>query len=77
MSSHYESTPQKENVAAAINWHSQFPREQLVPYENVMFQKGKKIDESEFRSEDGQPWEEVGYLMHGFQISDYLLKKGL
>lgn len=63
MSSHYESTPQKDNVAAAINWHSRFPPDEIVPHETVMFQKGRKIEESEFRWEDGQPWEEAGYLM--------------
>lgn len=63
MASHYEPTPQKENVAAAISWHSQFPPDELVPQTTVMFQKARKIEESEFRHEDGQPWEEAGYLM--------------
>lgn len=28
-----------------------------------MFQKERKIEESEFRHEYGQPWEEAGYFM--------------
>ena len=59
MTAHYEPTPQKENIAAAINWHSQFDPDELVPATTVMFQKGRKIEKSEFRWEDDQPWEEV------------------
>lgn len=56
---HYESTPQKDNVAGAIKWHAQFPPDQLVPETIVMFQKGQKVEESELRLENGQPWYEV------------------
>ena len=59
MAPHYESTPQKDNVAGAIKWHAQFPPDQLVPETIVMLQKGQKVEESELRLENGQPWYEV------------------
>lgn len=55
----YESTYQKENIAAAIHWHSQFGPYEICPEGLVFFRKGRMIEESEVRLEDGIPWPEV------------------
>ena len=52
----------KDNVAGAMKWHSQFPPDQFIPVTIVMFQKGRKVEESELRLENGQPWYEVRKL---------------
>lgn len=51
----YKSTAQKDNIAAAKDWHSQFASDEMVPADLVIFQKGIKIEESDLRLEDGQP----------------------
>lgn len=68
MASHYKSTPQKDNVAAAINWYSQFPPDEIVPQTTAIFKKGRSIEESESRNDDEKTREEVGYLILWVQI---------
>jgi hypothetical protein len=78
MMPHYEGTPQTLNIPAAIAWHSGFPPDEIVPAGEVMFQKGKQIQESDFRWEDGVPWFEVNKLHYGFMedIAINHLKQG-
>lgn len=78
MMPHYEGTHQTRNIPAAIAWHSEFPPDEIVPEGEVMFQKGKKIQESDFRWEDGVPWVEVNILHYGFMedIAINHLKQG-
>jgi hypothetical protein len=56
---HYEKTLQKDNINASKAWHSQFPHDQIIPNERLIFQKGKKVEESEIQSENGVVWDEV------------------
>lgn len=53
----------KDNIAAAINWHATFAPDDMVPADLVIFQNGKKIEESELRLEDGEIWEEVSKVI--------------
>lgn len=65
MASHYQGTGQEINISAAITWHSEFPPDEVVPEGEFMFQKGRKIQESDFRWENGAPWWEVTKLYYG------------
>lgn len=63
MAPFYESlSPEKENIAAAINWHAQFPADQMAPAALTFFQKGEKVDQSQLSLEFGQPWIEVSKM---------------
>lgn len=48
---------QRDNVQAAIEWHNQFPADELVPKENVCFQNGQRIEKSEVNLSNGVTWE--------------------
>ena len=65
LTSHYEKTLQKDNINAAKAWHSQFPRDQTIPHELLIFQAGKKVRESDINLENGVVWCEVskGYIV--------------
>lgn len=64
LSIHYETTHQKNNIMAVKTWHSQFPPEQIVPDEEILFQDGKIVKE-ELEDEGGVIWIEVciSYLL--------------
>ena len=59
LSPHYEKTLDKDNINAAKAWHSQFPHDQTVPNEMLIFQGGKKVKESEIDLRNGVVWCEV------------------
>ena len=65
LSIHYETTHQKNNIMAVKAWHSQFPPEQIVPDEEVIFQDGKIVKGEELEDEGGVIWIEVciSYLL--------------
>ena len=56
----YKGTPHQENIVAAIAWHATFSPNETAPGELTFFQNGRKVEESQMRFEDGQPWVEVG-----------------
>ena len=45
----YNGTHQTANIAAAIDWHAQFDPDETVPADNVIFQRGKRVEESDVR----------------------------
>lgn len=55
----YESTVQRENIAAAMDWHAKFDPDEVVPADTVCFQGGRKVEKADVRLEEGLPWEEV------------------
>jgi hypothetical protein len=62
MAPFYESSPEKENIAAAINWHAQFPADEMAPAALTFIQKGEKVNRSQLSLEYGQPWIEVSKM---------------
>lgn len=61
MAPFYQGTPQRDNIAAAIDWHTQFDPDEIVPADTVIFQRGRRVEESDVRPGE-PPWEEVSKL---------------
>lgn len=59
LSLHYDKTLQKENVKWAKVYRAGFPLDQVIPNENVCFQNGEVIDESDIDFEKGVMQDEV------------------
>ena len=59
LSTHYNKTPQKANVAAAIDWHNEFPPGERVPDDIVCFQDGWRVELSQLDPDKGMVWDEV------------------
>lgn len=76
LSHHYNKTPQKANVAAAIAWHSQFPPGERVPDDLVCFQGGKTVEQSQLEPEKGMVWDEVskGYNPYSIAANQVLFR---
>jgi hypothetical protein len=50
---HYDKTLQKKNVNGAKVYQAGFPSDKVIPNENVCFQNGKMVKESEIDLEKG------------------------
>jgi hypothetical protein len=59
LSARYDKTRQRANINAVKLWHSQFPKDQIIPDEVVTFQGGKRVDEAEIDLEGDVIWDEV------------------
>lgn len=68
MAPFYQDTPQRDNIAAAIDLPRLEP-DDMNPADLVIFQREKKVEQSDVRPGES-PWEEVSQL-HAF-IRDML-----
>ena len=66
LSEHYNNTPQRANVAAAIDWHKKFPPGERVPGDVVCFQGGQRVEQSQLDPDGEIIWDEVsqGYNLN-------------
>lgn len=76
LSEHYNNTPQRANVAAAIYWHKKFPSGERVPDDVVCFQGGQRVEQSQLDPDGEIIWDEVskGYNPNNIAANEALLR---